>query len=84
MRTLLLASLALIGLGAGGPAWAADMRLKAPVYKAPPPVAAYNWTGCYVGGNAGHIRSKGDVALGPGGAFNDPFDIFPLLSFRIP
>jgi outer membrane immunogenic protein len=81
MRTLLLASLALIGVGAGGPAWAADMRLKAPVYKAPPPVAAYNWTGCYVGGNAGHIRSKGDVALRPSGAFLDPFDIFsdPLI-----
>ena len=29
------------------------MRVKAPVYKAPPPVAAFNWTGCYFGGNVG-------------------------------
>jgi outer membrane immunogenic protein len=34
-------------------AWAAD--LAAPVYKAPPAVlAAYSWTGFYIGGNAGY------------------------------
>jgi outer membrane immunogenic protein len=32
---------------------AADMVVKAPVYKAPPP-APYNWNGFYVGGNAGY------------------------------
>jgi outer membrane immunogenic protein len=44
-----LTSLGLVGLGAAS---AADM---APRYtKAPPlPVVAYNWTGCYVGGNVG-------------------------------
>ena len=31
-------------------AQAADMR---PVYKAPPPVAVYSWTGCYIGGQVG-------------------------------
>jgi outer membrane immunogenic protein len=32
---------------------AADMPVKAPVYKAPPPAAVATWTGCYVGGNVG-------------------------------
>jgi len=36
-----------------GPAFAADLAVKAPVYKAPPPV--YNWTGFYVGGNVGGV-----------------------------
>src|SRR5205809_191471 len=31
-------------------AQAADMR---PVYKAAPPVAAYSWSGCYIGGQLG-------------------------------
>ena len=35
-----------------GPALAADMPAKAPVYKAAPP-ASFAWTGCYVGGNVG-------------------------------
>lgn len=33
---------------------AADLPAAAPVYKAPPPVAAYDWTGFYVGGNIGY------------------------------
>jgi outer membrane immunogenic protein len=36
-----------------GTAMAADMAAKAPVYKAPPPVAIYNWSGFYVGLNGG-------------------------------
>jgi outer membrane immunogenic protein len=39
-----------------GPALAADLAVKAPVYKAPP-VAVYNWTGFYIGGNAGGVRN---------------------------
>jgi outer membrane immunogenic protein len=34
-----------------GPAVAADLAVKAPVYKAPPPV--FSWTGWYIGLNAG-------------------------------
>jgi len=34
--------------------FAADMPVKAPVYKAPPPVVAYSWTGFYLGGNLGY------------------------------
>ena len=33
---------------------AADLPAAAPVYKASPPVAAYDWTGFYVGGNIGY------------------------------
>ncbi len=38
-----------------GPAFAADLAVKAPVYKAPPPPTApiFSWTGWYIGGNAG-------------------------------
>jgi outer membrane immunogenic protein len=49
MRKLLLAGFALVALGDG--ASAADL---APLYKAPPVVAYYDWTGFYVGGNAGY------------------------------
>jgi outer membrane immunogenic protein len=38
----------------GPPVLAADMAVKAPVYKAPPAVAIAPWTGCYVGGNLGY------------------------------
>jgi outer membrane immunogenic protein len=50
MKKLLLAGVVLGAFVA--PAMAADMRVKAPILKAPPPVV-YNWTGCYLGGNAG-------------------------------
>ena len=59
MRKLLLGSIALLALGAGGSALAADVRL--PVYKAPPPVAVYSWTGFYVGGNIGYSWGKADT-----------------------
>jgi outer membrane immunogenic protein len=57
MRAFFLGSIALLAL-IGGPATAADMA----VYKAPPPVAVYNWTGFYVGGNIGFSwgRSSND------------------------
>jgi len=68
MKKILLASVALAVLAA--PAMAAD--LKAPVYKAPPPVYVFSWTGCYVGGNIGGVsvhkewidRTPGDPLIG--------------------
>ena len=50
----LLPALALLALAAVGSARAADLSV-APIYKAPPQVAApaYNWSGFYVGVNGG-------------------------------
>ena len=53
-----IASVVSLGIGGLSAASAADMAVKAPVYKAPPPVVVYNWTGCYVGGNIGGGWSK--------------------------
>src|SRR5882672_2435011 len=44
---------AIAALGFANAASAADMPAKAPVYKAAP-VAVYNWTGWYFGGNIGY------------------------------
>jgi outer membrane immunogenic protein len=49
MKKLLLGSMALAAVIAG-PAMAADMPVKA---KAPPPVVVYDWSGAYIGFNAG-------------------------------
>jgi outer membrane immunogenic protein len=50
MKNLLLTTATLLGMTAG--TQAADMAAKAPYYKAPM-VAVYNWTGFYIGVNAG-------------------------------
>ncbi len=68
MRKYLFAMPALVGFVQ--PALSADMR--APAYKAPPPlIAAWAWTGCYAGGHGGWLRaSKKDWTVRtPGGAF---------------
>jgi outer membrane immunogenic protein len=67
MRKFLFATAALIALA--GPAIAADMRL--PVYKAPPVVPVWSWSGCYLGGHAGGLwaKSKDWIVRTPGGAF---------------
>ncbi len=55
MKKYLSTCVALAALAAG-PAMAADLSVKRPApppYRPPPPVAFYNWTGCYVGGHAG-------------------------------
>ena len=51
LRTTLVASAAL-SLMTFSSALAADMAVKAPVYKAPP---AFSWTRCYVGATGGYI-----------------------------
>jgi outer membrane immunogenic protein len=53
MKKLLTGSIAAIAMAATAPAFAADMAAR--YTKAPAPVAvmAYNWTGCYIGGNLG-------------------------------
>ena len=65
MKKLLRASAALAALSMGAPAMAADLPA-APAYKAPPIVAPlYDWTGFYVGLNAGYSwgNSKTDLTL---------------------
>jgi len=52
MRALVLGAAALAVLAAS-PASAADLRVRGPVYKSPPPVV-YNWTGFYGGVNVGY------------------------------
>jgi outer membrane immunogenic protein len=43
----------MLGALVAGSAMAADMAVKAPILKAPPP-PVYNWTGCYIGGGGGY------------------------------
>jgi outer membrane immunogenic protein len=62
MKKILIATTALVALAAA-PAVAADLAVKAPLYKAPPPVAYFSWTGCYVGGNVGGVWVNKDFAL---------------------
>src|ERR1700730_5906049 len=56
-RIFLVATVALL-LSAGVPVMAADMGGNAPVYKTPPPVIVYSWTGFYVGENIGYGWGK--------------------------
>jgi outer membrane immunogenic protein len=56
MKTAGLAAVAAIILPLA--AQAADMPVKAPYYKAPPPPAAYNWSGCYLGAQAGYAWQR--------------------------
>lgn len=51
-----------------GAAIAADIPQPAPVYRAPVVAPVYNWTGFYLGGNAGYgwARASGDLTLGAG------------------
>ena len=60
MKNMFFGSVALLPLAAAGPAVAADMRAKAPVYKAAPAavVAPYHWSGFYIGAQIG--RQWGD------------------------
>jgi outer membrane immunogenic protein len=61
MKHVLLAAVALAGLGAV-PALAADLGTPAPPpYKAPPPVPVYSWSGCYVAGGGGYGMWNQDV-----------------------
>jgi outer membrane immunogenic protein len=54
---LIVAAVAMLGIGASGVASAADFPVKAPR----PVVPLYNWTGCYLGGNVGGAWSKMDT-----------------------
>ena len=66
MKRLMLAGIATLTL-AGAPAFAADMPVRVPAYKAPPPILD-QWTGCYLGGNVGWGWSHKDYTGVVGGA----------------
>jgi outer membrane immunogenic protein len=51
-----------------GPVTAADLAVKAPVYKAPVIAPVYNWTGFYVGGNLGYSFGRASTAWTIAGA----------------
>src|SRR3984893_5795053 len=59
MKKFLLATVALVALGASVPALAADLGARAPYTKAPVYAAPiYNWTGFYIGGHVGGAFSS--------------------------
>jgi opacity protein-like surface antigen len=51
LKKSLLAGVGILALMAAGPANAAD---QAPLLKAPPPMAAWSWSGFYIGGHGGY------------------------------
>src|SRR5258705_2797567 len=57
MKKFLLSSYAVAVLAAG-PAVAADLAVKAPVYKASPAAPVFSWTGFYIGVNPGFASSR--------------------------
>jgi opacity protein-like surface antigen len=65
LKKLSLAGAGIIALLTGS-ASAANLARPVPVYAPPPPpvVAAFTWTGCYVGGNVGGIWAISDWQLG--------------------
>jgi len=65
MKTVIGFAFAAAALGLIGSANAADLPVKAPIYKAPPPVALYNWSGFYIGLHAGAAWSSGDAEWDP-------------------
>ena len=60
MKRHLAASMILVGLAAAQPALSADLPRRAAPAPYVPMVAAYNWTGFYIGGNLGY--GWGDVS----------------------
>jgi outer membrane immunogenic protein len=75
MKKLFLSAIGPAVLLIGGLAQAADLPVKAPVYKAAP-VVPYSWTGFYVGGNIGYGLARNQTTL------NDPLQL--VVPFFIP
>ena len=68
MKKFLLGSVGLAAMLAG-PAMAADMRLPPP----PPPVVYYDWSGAYIGFNAGGVWNETNRTFLVGGAGQSQF-----------
>jgi outer membrane immunogenic protein len=54
MRSFTLAAVAAAGIALGAVQTASAADIARPVYKAAPVIAAYNWSGFYIGGNVGY------------------------------
>jgi opacity protein-like surface antigen len=55
---------AMLAVVMAAPAVAADLPIEAPAYvERPPAIGLWNWTGFYIGGNAGYVRSSGSVDI---------------------
>jgi outer membrane immunogenic protein len=61
MRKILLAGVACVLVIVVAPANAAD--LGRPVYRLPPLIPPFTWTGCYIGGNIGWGRGRDTVSI---------------------
>jgi outer membrane immunogenic protein len=75
MKKILLSGIALTALLSSS-ALAADLAVKAPVYKAQPAfVPAFSWTGCYVGAHGGYgkTRTSHNVQFDDANAFPPEF-----------
>ncbi len=70
MMRLMLASTAIAALLAGGPALAADQKVKAPVYTKAPVIPAFSWTGFYLGANAGGHWGRDNITTTTSNNFN--------------
>jgi outer membrane immunogenic protein len=71
MKKFIFSSIVFVGLFAG-PAMAADLLVKAPIYETPVVAPVYNWTGFYVGVNGGGSwgRSNPNVVFDPSLSFS--------------
>jgi len=78
MKSIVLGTTMFTGLLVAGAAQAAD--LQRPAYKAPP-VAYYNWGGCYIGGQAGWARANSDLINTANTTFFG--DVTPGNGFRV-
>jgi outer membrane immunogenic protein len=58
MNKFLTGSIAAVAMAVAVPALAADLAPRYSKAPAPAPVAVYNWTGCYIGGNVGGARAR--------------------------
>src|SRR5262249_25345787 len=82
MKKLFLGSVALVALGLGAPAFAADRPV--PYTPPPPPAPVYTWTGCYVGANAGNSRGRSEhTTTGTSLLPTQPGGIPTLAPFRL-
>src|SRR5882757_5395695 len=70
MIRLLLSSTAIASLLVGGPALAADLGVKAPIFTKAPIMPVFSWTGFYFGGNAGGHWGRDNITTTTSSNFN--------------